>query len=180
LVGSAKIIYDLLSKNDRPLDARDVDRTRRIGRYVDHIRQTPALYRCAPHEITAHGPKRGFAKLYQMMDDSVQREFDTEPDADELKKPMMVLYTLVSATHEEEPLASLSQATDRHMSHLKEHLLSNGVNLQTCDFCTQRANEPEGRRLFRCGRCRRVCYCGPECQRNAWANHKRFCQPKQG
>jgi hypothetical protein len=174
LVGSAKMIYDLLSSNDRPLDARDVDRTRRIGRYVDHIRQTPALFRCSPQEITAQGPERGFEKLYDMMDDCVKREFDAESDAEEMKKPMMVLYTLVAAICQEESLASLSQANDRHMRHLQEDIVFNGTNLKSCDFCGH-PNGQDRKRLLRCARCRRVCYCGPQCQRKAWFEHKPFC-----
>jgi len=176
LTGSAKIIYDLLTHNDRPMDASGVDRTRRIGRYVDHIRQLPALYRSSAMEITAHNPDRGFKQLYDMMDDDKKREFDAESDAKELKKPMMVLYTLVSATEREEPICELTQATTRHMHFLKEDIVLNGINLRTCDYCVAKEG-PDGKRLLRCGHCRRVCYCGPVCQRMAWPSHQSTCRP---
>ena len=30
--------------------------------------------------------------------------------------------------------------------------------------------------LLKCGKCRRACYCGVECQKNDWLHHKEICE----
>lgn len=42
--------------------------------------------------------------------------------------------------------------------------------LSSCGFCGQARQK-----LLRCTRCQVVSYCGAECQRNAWSNHKLEC-----
>ncbi|KAJ3330215.1 hypothetical protein HDU76_006198 [Blyttiomyces sp. JEL0837] len=54
------------------------------------------------------------------------------------------------------------------------------VKVGGCDFC-KIATEQTAKRLKRCGRCRRDCYCSTSCQTAAWsaawsAGHKNFCR----
>ena len=44
----------------------------------------------------------------------------------------------------------------------------------TCAACGARAGQP-GVRLQMCSRCKRVRYCGPQCQRAHWRAHKARC-----
>lgn len=39
-----------------------------------------------------------------------------------------------------------------------------------CSFCRKIIDDKK-----RCGRCRVVCYCSKECQRNDWGSHKTYC-----
>ncbi|KAF9459153.1 hypothetical protein BDZ94DRAFT_1312614 [Collybia nuda] len=47
--------------------------------------------------------------------------------------------------------------------------------LQRCWKC--HAKPPDKGTLQRCGGCKRVAYCGNECQREDWMQHKAFCKP---
>ena len=41
-----------------------------------------------------------------------------------------------------------------------------------CGYCEQAC-----RRVLRCSKCKSVAYCGVDCQRKAWPNHKKRCVP---
>ena len=41
-----------------------------------------------------------------------------------------------------------------------------------CGYCEQAC-----RRVLRCSKCKSVAYCGTDCQRKAWPNHKKRCVP---
>jgi hypothetical protein len=41
-----------------------------------------------------------------------------------------------------------------------------------CGYCEQAC-----RRVLRCSKCKSVAYCGTDCQRRAWPNHKKRCAP---
>ena len=41
-----------------------------------------------------------------------------------------------------------------------------------CGYCEQAC-----RRVLRCSKCKSVAYCGVDCQRKAWPNHKKRCAP---
>lgn len=183
LQGSAKVIYDMLTQNDRPMDLEGLDRTRRIGKYVDHIHQLPALYRISPTELTRTPPELAFVKLYQCMNKDVQRQFDVEPDAEDLKKPMVILYTVMCAMQKEQSLSELHKVADHHLDYLVEDVLhgrsstSEGTapTVRVCAYCCAKEGEDENR-LLRCSRCRSAFYCGRICQRMAWVAHKRVCR----
>ncbi|XP_066994320.2 histone-lysine N-methyltransferase SMYD3 [Anabrus simplex] len=48
-------------------------------------------------------------------------------------------------------------------------VLKSGLRNQRCDFCFKRAN------LLRCSACRYVYYCGRDCQKQGWTEHKYEC-----
>ena len=41
-----------------------------------------------------------------------------------------------------------------------------------CGYCEQAC-----RKVLRCSKCKSVAYCGTDCQRKAWPNHKKRCAP---
>jgi hypothetical protein len=46
----------------------------------------------------------------------------------------------------------------------------------TCSYC----DKSSATKLLLCGRCKRVSYCGKECQTVAWKAHKAYCVPTEG
>jgi hypothetical protein len=44
-----------------------------------------------------------------------------------------------------------------------------GTRTERCAYCHTAATEL-------CGRCKKACYCGPQCQKKAWPKHKHECQ----
>ncbi len=46
-------------------------------------------------------------------------------------------------------------------------------NMHACEVCQQTQNTKK------CGRCKAVAYCGLDCQRKHWPQHKRLCKPSK-
>jgi len=44
------------------------------------------------------------------------------------------------------------------------------TRLDQCSHCRKISDK-----MSRCGRCKKVCYCGVDCQRSAWPSHKLVC-----
>jgi hypothetical protein len=52
----------------------------------------------------------------------------------------------------------------------EEVCVENGL---VCGYCFRTAGQKQ--KLLRCGRCKVVCYCNRDCQRNHWKKHKETC-----
>jgi hypothetical protein len=70
------------------------------------------------------------------------------------------------------PLVGDEQVRDRAATAL---MAEDQCRAGECAKCGARAGQP-GVRLQMCSRCKRVCYCGPQCQRAHWRAHKAQCR----
>ena len=94
-----------------------------------------------------------------------QREFNLRADAEARR------FAAVAAEY-------MSRSIDPSVDSLGQSLANlqalNGDDTWTLgDHCFECGRAPE--KLSRCGKCKLVKYCSPECQRKAWAVHKKSC-----
>ena len=118
---SASCMTGVLDASGKPLSARNVDETRRVGDYVDSVMTRAVHMRPSPSSL-ARG--EGFDKAMRCMDTTVRQRFEAEPDVERLKTLFAVQYTMASLMREDVPFEECSAALASFEQNIRADVLS--------------------------------------------------------
>lgn len=119
--GSASLMTGALDTSGKPLSARNVDETRRVGDYVDSVMTKAVHMRPSPSSI-AKG--EGFDKAMSCMDTTVRRQFESEPNVERIKTLFAVQYTMACLMRKDFSLEECSAALTSFEQSVRTDVLS--------------------------------------------------------
>ena len=119
--GSASFMTNALDASGKPLSARNVDDTRRVGDYVDSVMTEAVHMRPSPSSL-AKG--EGFDEAMSCMETTVRRQFESEPNFERIKTLFAVQYTMACLMRKDFSLEECNAALTSFQQNIRADVLS--------------------------------------------------------
>uniref|UniRef100_A0A0G4GGH2 MYND-type domain-containing protein n=1 Tax=Chromera velia CCMP2878 TaxID=1169474 RepID=A0A0G4GGH2_9ALVE len=105
-------------------------------------------------------------KAYRQANEFLRRMGEDHPERDEVLRTRLIAQTAFLGLQQQ-------QGGGEAGAHR-----TGGALIVVCNQCKKAA--PQGQSFQRCGRCQKVAYCGKECQKMDWKQHKKACKDGSG